>query len=223
MVEFVRIRPRTTMKHALAAWLLSAAVAAAQTTEFNATIEEVAGFTTCPGHPYKVVGADVYLEAPTVDLSRFANQTVRLSGAVQSPGLCPPSTVFVVDSVGPATATLGLCGVPRPGCPIGFLVGPPTISVNWTFWSVASPGFLDLGDPLGVGLLGSPFQLLGVTGPLEVLETQIPPGTPIGLTVFFQSLHLDVGPIQGPGVLTNAVALTTIATGIPCIEPDACF
>jgi hypothetical protein len=200
-----------------------AATAAGQTTELNVTIEKVTGATVCPGVGYKVAGADVLLQSSSVDLERFVLETVRVTGHVQTPGTCPPFTLFLVDSVTQPTATLAACGVPRPGCPLGFQVGPPTISINWTFWSIAKPGFLDLGPPIGVGLLGAPVTLLGTSGPLEVLETQLPPGTPIGLTLFFQSYHLDVGPIGGPGALSNAVAIQTIATGIPCVPPDICF
>ena len=198
--------------------LLLASTAAAQTS-FNAAIEK----NTDPlcTLPWKVAGVNVFLDDSLVDLTPFEGKIVQVVGQ-DVVSICLMPTVLV-QSVAPATATLQSCGTSRPGCPLGFRVGPPTISINTVAFSVAGQAYQPLGGPLGVLFLQAPITVLGSTGPAEDLIVDIPPTAPIGVDVFVQAHHLDVGPVFPPGSLSNPVTFKLLPSGPLCIDPTSCF
>lgn len=210
------------MKRLLFGLLLLTPATFAQTS-FNGVVEKVTVPTLCPGLQYQVSGTNTFLRSTTVDLSSLADDVTRLTGNVTPPSVLCPNWVVDVTSVAPATSELEMCGTPRAGCPINFRIGPPTISFNSVYYSVTGPNFVPLGDPLGVVFLSPPWILAGTTTSGNDLLLQIPPSAPVGLNIQFQGHHLDVGPLIGPGSLTNPIQVTLLPTGPPCVDPTSCW
>lgn len=210
------------MKRVLFAFLLLAPAAAAQSS-FNGVVEKITTPTLCPGFQHQVSGTNTYLTSSVLDLDALVGDVSRLTGTVTPPSVVCPNWIFDVTAADLPTATLESCGTPRPGCTMHFRIGPPTISLNSLFYSVTGPTFLDLGDPLGVAFLSPPYVLAGTATSGNDIVVPIPPGAPVGVTVQLQGHHLDVGPIQGPGSLTNPVSITFQPQGPLCVDPTACW
>ena len=210
------------MKRLLFGLLLLASPAFAQTS-FNGVVEKVTTPTLCPGLQYQVAGTNTFLRSTTVDLSALADDVTRITGTANAPSVVCPNWVVDVTSVAPATSSLEICGTARAGCPITFRMGPPTISFNSVYYSVSGSTFVPLGDPLGVVFLSPPWLLAGTTTSGNDLELLIPPSAPVGLNIQFQGHHLDVGPIIGPGSLTNPLLITLQPTGPLCVDPGSCW
>ena len=202
--------------------LAGVAGAQGQPVTMNAQIEQVTGFTICPGFGFRVTGTGIFLESNTVDLSQHVGDIVRITGTAPSPFPCAAPVIFV-DQVGFATATLKACGVPAGGCPVKLTVGPPTISQNSLWFSTAPQGFLNAGDPLGVWVLGTPFTHVFPGGPPGSITLTVPQSFAlVGLSVDFQGHHIEIGPIHPPGSLTNPLRITIQPPGLFCIDPNSC-
>ena len=214
-----------SLKRTLAALLLLASMplaAAAQTLSFNGVVEKITTVTICPGFQHRVQGTDTLLTSSVLDLDGLVGKTVQLTGVDASGSVCTVP-IFDVTAVGPATATLEACGTARPGCPITFRVGPPTISVGTLYYSLGGAGFLPVGDPLGVIFMDPPWIVAGQSFNGQDIELAIPPAAPVGLTIRMQAHHLDVGPVMPPGALTNPLTFTLLPQGPLCVDPSSCW
>jgi hypothetical protein len=170
----------------------------------------------CPFQPYAIAGTGVLVNPGLLDLAPYVGQIVHLTATDQTGGC--PTKILMATAVSEATATLEACGVPRPGCPMRFRVGPTAAGQNFLAASLGEQEFVNLGAPLGVLFLGSPLVLLGSTGPGGVLELTVPsiaPGVPIQL----QGLHVEVGPTTA--ALSNPLQLDLVF-GPACVDPTSC-
>lgn len=199
---------------------LLASAGSAQIVRFNALVEKVAP-DPCTGLEFQVESSDVLLQSGLVHLADSAGSIVLLKGPLQPPGACPSTSVFV-EVAEPPTATLEVCGTAALGCPLRFRIGPPTVSVNMLALSTQPQGFLPLLDPLGVSFLTPPLIVVGSAGPGGILDVTVPSGAPVGIEVTFQALHQDVGPILGPGWVSNPIR-RQIVVAFTCQDPTACF
>ncbi len=209
------------MKHALAlASLLAlcAPAAHAQIT-FTGRIEKAFLPSICQEETHILVCNGARLKSSTLNLDPFIGSNVKLF-AVARGVTC---TIYDVTAVGPPTATLDFCGNPVPGCPVRFRVGPSgVIGQYWLFMSFGS-AFLPLGTTAGTQLIANPVFLIamGPTSgpPNDVVDLVVPPDPVFtGLSLWFQGIRQDVGPI-GPPELTNAICLTILGPSPPCIQP----
>jgi len=194
------------------------AIASAQAVQMNGVIEPAGAPTICPGYQYVVAGTSVLLDTSLFDVAPFVGDLVQIQGTDVT-GACP-APIVRVTSVGLPTATLEACGTLGPGCTVRFRVGPPTISIQALAVSPGAPGFANLGAPIGVLTLGSPLIVLGSTGAAGVFDVRVPSSIAPGTPIWAQGYHQDVGPITGPGSLSNQLAL--LATGGFCVDPSSC-
>lgn len=197
-----------------------AGAASAQTVQFNALIEKVPT-DPCTGFEFGVESTDVLLGSNAVDLAPLVDSIVLLKGNVVALSPCPTLSV-VVESVAKPTATLEVCGTVAIGCPVQFQIGPPTISANFLAVSVQPQIFAPLQDPLGVLFLDSPFFVIGSAGAGGIIDVTIPGNAPLGVEVTFQALHQEIGPIQGPGWLSNPIRRQLVLAFF-CSDPTVCF
>lgn len=210
------------MKRIAIALLALTAPALAQDLQMNGRIEKINTVTICPGYQYGVEGTGILVQSD-LDLAAIEGETLLLVGAEVNDVTCPQGTIIQVDSTQPPTATLELCGTPRPGCPLRLQVGPPTISFQFLFAAAGNPGFQNLGAS-GVLTLTGPIVFLGVSdSPLGIFDVPIPGSAPVGLPLNFQGFHLDVGPIQGPGSFSNPISVILQPQGPLCVDPTSCF
>ena len=209
-------------KALLALLLLAPGATAAQDVHVNGIVEPTTtGTVTCGAYKYQVRDAGVLLNTSgPIDLATLAGQVVRLNGPLTLDPACP-DPILTVTSVTPPTATLEACGTARPGCTIRFRIGPPTVSLNFLAAALGGPGFVDLGDPLGVLFLQPSFFVVGQTGTGGTLDVPIPPVGLIGSTVTVQGAHVEVGPLTGQAALSNPIGLDFVF-GPPCIDPASC-
>ena len=198
-------------------------VADADEVTFNGRVKIVRTVNPCPSFQYEVEGMPVLLSSATIDLAQHVGNVVSITGEHQPPYVfCALSTIDVT-AITPAPATLGSCGTPRPGCPMRFEVGPPTISINSLWASLGSEVFAALDPPLGALAISPPIVFLGTHGPAGFLEITLPNQLAlVGVTLAVQGHHQDVGPIQGPGSLTNPLRFTLLPQGPLCIDPSSC-
>jgi len=210
------------MRNALASLLLltvPGVPALAQGVHLNAVIEPAGAPTICPGHQYVVSSTGILLDDGGLDLAPYVGDIVHLD-TLDVTGTCP-ARILQVTAITAPTATLEACGVPRPGCPMRFRVGPPTISQNLLAVSIGDQGFVNLGDPLGVLFLQSPIIVLGSAGPGGIFDVTVPALSPAGGSIQVQGLHVEVGPITGQIALSNPIALNLVF-GPACIDPGSC-
>lgn len=210
------------MKRMATALFLLAAPAVAQSVQMNGRLEKINTVTLCPGYQYRVEGTSVLVRSD-LDLEPLVGETLLLRGSEVNDVTCVQQ-IIEVDSVDPPTATLDVCGTARPGCPLRFQVGPPTISIQALFASVGNPGFANLG-PSGIVTLGNgPIFFLGLSdSPLGIFDLPVPGSAPVGLPLNFQGFHQDVGPIQGPGSFSNPIRVILQPQGPLCVDPTSCF
>ena len=186
----------------------------------NAVVQPADPFTPCPNYFYEVEGADIMLTSSTVNLATLVGSVVRLNGNHITDPSCP-NIVFDVVSSGPPTATLRACGVARPGCTVRFKIDPEIPAANTLAFTVSGPAYGPLGDPLGTLFLSQPIFVYGTTDGAGIFDVPIPSTLLLGLTVHAQGHHFQVGPISGPGILTNPIELAFVF-GPPCIDPTSC-
>lgn len=210
------------MKRIATALFLLSAPALAQSLQMNGRIEKINTVTICPGYQYGVEGTSALVQS-SLDLEALVGETFLLRGSEVNDVTCV-GQIIEVDSVDPPTATLEACGTARPGCPLRFQVGPPTISFQALFASVGAPGFANLGASGVVTLGNGPIFFLGLSdSPLGIFDLQLPGSAPVGLPLNFQGFHQDVGPIQGPGSFSNPIQVILQPQGPLCVDPTSCF
>lgn len=200
----------------------TAATGLAQDVQMNVRVQKVGGPALCSTYSFEAADVGIYLDDSIVALDAFDDQVVRVTGTQVVDPLCPAPTVLVTN-VMPPTAVLEACGTPRQGCSLRFRITPQTIAANTFAFSLEGLGFLNLGDPLGVLFLHPPHTVFASMGPDNVVEVVVPPGAPLGRTVYFQGHQIQIGPIKPPGTLTNPLAIAFLPpSGIPCVDPGVC-
>ena len=203
----------------LIALLFLVPAAAAQDIQLNARIAKTDA-ALCPPHEHFVEGTSVFLDDALVDLDPFVGDIVLVRGTELATTPCAAKTIRVA-AVEPPRATLEVCGTGAIGCPMRFLVGPPTVSFNFLAVSAAPQPVANAGQ-LGVLFLGTPYVVLN-PGPGGVTDLVVPgDGALLGANLTFQGFHLEVGPIQGPGMLTNPVNFDVVVA-ILCHPADCTY
>lgn len=205
-------------RNLIALSLLATLSSGQQPVRLNARIAK-ADATPC-GSPFQVDGTEVFLDGGLVDLEPFVGEIILIEGVEQPLPGCP-ATNIAVASVAPPTATLTHCGTTAIGCPVRFLVGPPTVSAN-VLWVSAGPQIYANAGDFGVWFLGLPFAVVN-PGPSGVTDLVIPTGPAvIGLTVTLQGFHQEIGPVVEPGALTNPIRFEIVVAGL-CHPADCSF
>jgi hypothetical protein len=173
----------------------------------DGTVLPLRGPTTCQqGETHYLECTDVYLKSTSVNLVDLEGQTVRLLGVDSGLGRCH---VVDVRSYSRPGGLLTWVGSPNPGCPITFTICGSGLGAYYLFLG-SGPAYLPVDMQFGTILIAPPWILLqsGHHGGCTDIRARIPPERIlIGLSLHFQGVVQDVGPI-GPPRTTNPICFT---------------